>query len=343
MSKLTDKNTKKEFMDKYNEQVEIIKNLQAQLADPKQIVNQQRAATVMATANSLVNSDIASVTSTLHEELSKAISDLVSKVSKGSEELISLDETIKIKKDQLKELFDIEATAYSITALLNTEKTLIAEHEKAKKERTTELEAQVKGLQDQIDSLTDLLNEKLNELVQEVEEERVKKETEWKYDFDRKKKKEQDDWNDKLAQEEKKLKEKQYELETRELEVAKREDNIEEYEAKIAAIPSLVDKAESAGFAKATNAAKSERNNEIATLTAKHNSEVAILENKVQMLEERIASYVTENSELKSDLKSAYAQVQSTAQSAVEAQANANARLISGVEGISKESLKSMK
>jgi predicted ATP-binding protein involved in virulence len=125
MSKiLNDKNTKNEFMAEYKKQLEEIKELRDQLANPQEQVAAKKAAETLDTAKNVVNGDITSVVTSLQEQVVSALAALTSKVETGSEQLVSLESAIDLKKVELQELFDIEATAYSLTALVNTEKTL---------------------------------------------------------------------------------------------------------------------------------------------------------------------------------------------------------------------------
>jgi chromosome segregation ATPase len=336
MSKiLNDKNTKNEFMAEYKKQLEEIKELRDQLANPQEQVAAKKAAETLDTAKNVVNGDITSVVTSLQEQVVSALAALTSKVETGSEQLVSLESAIDLKKVELQELFDIEATAYSLTALVNTEKTLKIQYGLDKKEREAELQSTIKELNEQINSLKDTLSIKLREIDSQVRESRSRAIAELDYELSRKKQVDNDNWADEKKEREAILAQKEKETELRIATVETRESKMEELEAKVKEIPTLVEEAKTKAYDEGKKKAGTEYAFEKRAIEANARSEKAILESKVEMLEDTVDRQNEEIRRLNSDLKDAYAKINDTARATVEAQANA--RMVNSLESIARD------
>jgi uncharacterized FlaG/YvyC family protein len=110
---------------------------------------------------------------------------------------------------------------------------------------------------------------------------------------------------------------------------------MEELEAKVKEIPTLVEEAKTKAYDEGKKKAGTEYAFEKRAIEANARSEKAILESKVEMLEDTVDRQNEEIRRLNSDLKDAYAKINDTARATVEAQANA--RMVNSLESIARD------
>ncbi len=315
-------NTKKEFVAAYNEQLVQIEELKKALADPKDALLAKQNAATLETAEKIVNSNMAETVKTLQTQVETLLGSLVGQVSTGSEELKALNESIDLKKAELKELFDIETKAYSLTALINAEKQCQIEHDANMDARKTELNEMVAELNGRINSLKDELDNRLAEMDRQVLKARENAMNELDYEMARKKVVDNDLWDDEKKIRENNLAETEAELKRRVDAVTVREDKMGDLENKVAEIPTLIEEAKKEAYEDGKSKAETAEGYKIRAIEAKHKSEVEILNNKVEMLTERLEESNKQLEQAKADLKDAYDKINSTAKATVEASGN---------------------
>ena len=333
--KLTESNTKKEFVAAYNAQIVEIEEVKKALSNPADEVAEKNKTEVLETANNLINSNLPDTIKDLQEKVAVLLGSVVEQVSTGSDELKSLNESIKIKKEELQNLFDIEAKAYSLTALINAEKQCQIEHDANMIARRKELNDMVADLNSQINSTKDMLDIKLKEIDKQVLEAKNKVEKELEYDLERKKKVDNDNWEDEKKQREAELSAKENDLAERIAAVEAREQKVEELEEKVNSIPTLIEEAKKTAYDEGKAKAEKAAQYKTKAIEDQCKSEKSILENKIEMLTERLEAADKEIVQYKQDLKDAYDKINETAKATVEA--GANKALLARVESSLKD------
>lgn len=228
MKKVTPKDTKATILEAYNEALETIKEFESQTMKPEKKVAEENNKRIVIGAKTKI-SDLIDFVDNAANTIGNAVS--------GFNEV---NQAIEIKKQEIKNLFDIESEALSLAALIDSQEELKRKFHKETTERRLFAEKSLQDLRDQI---------------KEEEEERAKeekrKEEEFLYEFERKKKLEADKLNDQLEGSRKQHKENilsQYEeintikknLDEREEKVNEAEEELNQMKATIEEMPNVI-------------------------------------------------------------------------------------------------------
>lgn len=335
MSKLTMNNTKNEILTALKAAEDKIQELTKGQLNTQGTIASKKVTEVIAASETIISKDTVGAATELQQAISTALEGFVKEIENGKVEIATLDEAIKIKKEEIKELFDIETKANTLAALINAEQNLTHQFALDKAERIDSLKAELQ-------TLTDLMREKKTTAEAEIAEMKAEaakvqaiQETEWEYDFNRKKKLADDEWLDEKKTREKALAEKEESFNNRLVDLVNREEKMEDLEARVAEIPSLIKQAEEEGFATGKSKAGAEYAFEKRALEAKTKSEIQVLDNKVMYLEKDLNDKNTEIVQLKADLKDAYAKIQEIANRTVESAGNS--KMITSLESMIRE------
>jgi len=197
-----------------------------------------------------LNMDGVSVTiASTQVEVQKSLAALSAKLVEQIQVLGNVEEAIKLKREELQQLYNIEAGAVSLD----------------------DLDAKIEA---QRESWKDEQARKQREFAEQQSERNkqwTRVEEEYQYRMAQEHKKGEDDFGYRMAQQEKANRDKQELLEKnwgqREEELKKREKELEDLRAQVAAIPEQVRKAENAAVAVATNSVKKEYETKIVLAT----------------------------------------------------------------------------
>lgn len=238
MKKLTSKNTKAEMLESYNELVGKLNELQKKKDNPEEAIVKKEENRVVESADKLVELSILNPAITSqYEDLKKAI---------------------KVKENELKELFGIEKEANTLIGLLNTYKDKEIELEENFKARESKLIQALEDKREEINREIDKLNkEKVetlktlklqeNELRNELKKERLRNEEEYKYELSRNKMKDKNDWEEEKIQREKDLAEKEALLQSKENDLDLKQEEFNKLKEQVEEIPVLIANAKNEG------------------------------------------------------------------------------------------------
>jgi len=334
MKTITESNsTKKEILTAYNEALAQAKLREAGMSDPSKEVFAKKTGEVLDKANTVTFS-IEDQIAGLKKHVSTILGDLSTNIAEEITTYENVKNAIALKESELKELFAIEKEAFTLTALVNSNSSVRDEF------RTTLAEEKAKGnleldeLRKQLVAIRDVHYLDTENYDDEIEKGRERAQEQYSYDFKRTKKLDNDAWTDDKNAREKVLADAEVVIKNKLTDIVAREEKIDVLEAKVAEIPLLIASATKDGETAGEKHAAVGFGFEKRSIESKANSEKSILENKIEMLTERVERQQTENDQLKSDLKDAYAKIQETAKASVEA--GANIRTIASYESMAK-------
>lgn len=308
MSVVNSKSTKTEILEAYKAVKEKLDAIDAMKDDPMKEVVKTEEKRVSASAAKIVGEDI------LNPEIVKSYNDL--------------QQDIANKQKTLKDLYDIEAEANSMIAMINAHKEkeveLKAKYDALKDELDAEIAEKRAAMQAQIDELVKQKNDELaarrkenDDLKKTIAVERKRDEEEYVYNLSRKHKQEDDAWNDKKATREKALAEKEAAVLVRETEVSEKEEYIVELEKKVSEIPTLIETAKEEGIKKGKADADKSNAFEKRAIETKNEYEQKALVDKIAILEKDIQDVKSANQVLQNKLDAAYAQMRELASETV--------------------------
>lgn len=304
MAELTMKNTKQELYDAYMEQKKQLEARTAMKDDPVVAQENKRRAAVLVSADEVAELDI----------LSPGV----------VQQYKDLREAIEMKKDTLKDLYDIEVEASSLVALINAHKDKEQELKDKYKKLSEDLESEYqekKSLKEnELIELEIKKEEVLNvtasenkALFEELDKARKREREEYEYNLKRERKIAEDKWNDEQAAKEKALAEREASIAETEAVLAAKEEYIEELERKVSEIPDLIESATNEGIKKGKEDADKSNAFEVRSINQKNEYEQASLRDRVTRLESDLAASNAKNDVLQEKLDAAYAQMRELA------------------------------
>lgn len=312
---VTMKDTKATILKAYEDLRKKLALNSATTMNADKIKSDKKKEKVVATASSLMDG---SAVSGLQYSLERFSEDMQANIDKFAE----LTEAIKVKEDELKEMFEIEKTAFTLAALVDSQSQIKEDFEKEMSEKRASLETQLQNLKDEIDALkaaTDL--------------ERSRDKDQYDYDFERMKKQKLDELNDHLAKlkkdhvayvqaREDELNEKSKQLDEREEDIAEREVEIAELKATVDGMEEVIADRVNKEVGKAKGMLESRHVSEVKLMVAENKAEIDIKDARISDLETRIQERNETIDELREKLDAAYKEVSQISLKTVEGAGN---------------------
>lgn len=307
---MTMKNTKQELFDAYESALKELEQVKALKESPADVMEEKRKVAMEENAAKAVESSVFS------EEITQQYKDL--------------QESIDSKKAVLKELYDIEANASSLAAIINAMKEKQYQLEADYKARKVELDNEYKDevdknqteLKEMQEAITQVRKEVRDARADELEKvhiERKREEEEYAYNLKRQRKIENDAWEDEKAEREKILNDKEAAADNMFAEAEAKLDELEELREKVAEIPTLVANAEKEGREAGQEEAAKEYGYEKTMYEKEKEYEIGKLEDKASMLEEKLAQEESKAVALQEKLDEAYSKMNTLASDTVKA------------------------
>lgn len=223
MAEVTMKSTKQEIMDALETARKEIEEVRKSKFAPSETAEATTKKIIVESAKESVQANLFS------EEMSKKYSDL--------------EKAIEIKMTELSELYDVEKELQDVVTIVNAKTELIkkldAEYAEKKAAVIADLEEQKASLKTEISDLVSTYGIRKDELTTA----RAREIEEYKYNLKRKRDIENDEWADEVAQREALIAAKETEAQALYDDAKAKADYIVELEAKIEAIPGLIEEA----------------------------------------------------------------------------------------------------
>ena len=307
---MTMKNTKQELFDAYDAALKELERVKALKESPADVMEEKRKLAMEENAAKAVESSVFS------EEITQQYKDL--------------QESIESKKAVLKELYDIETNASSLAAIINATKEkqyqLEADYKARKVELDNEYKAEVDKNQAELKEMQEAISLARKEVrdaradeLDKVHIERKREEEEYAYNLKRQRKIENDAWEDEKAVREKTLNDKEIAANNMFVEAESKLDELEELREKVAEIPTLIANAEKEGKEAGQKEAAKEYGYKKTMYEKEKEYEIGKLEDKVSMLEEKLAHEESKTVALQEKLDEAYSKMNTLASDTVKA------------------------
>lgn len=303
-NKITPKTTKAELLEIIKQQEEIIKQKESLVDDPlkeQKRINDER---VLKSAAENINSGLFS------EELESKYSDLIAATD--------------LQEKRLKELYEIEAKAQTLTAIINAFKVKNEELEQEYADKKTALEKDYENKKEEVAASEAKLildykkkKEELEDDFRQVRDvsnkQHIRTEEEYEYDLSRKKQEDADKWNDEKVAREKVMAEKEADLKARMIEFAEKEAYLKDLEEQVAAFPDKLKEAETAGVEKGKADADKGHVFEVRAIKNEYNYQVRTLQDKLDTQDQLVSDLTERNKSLEDKLDASYAQMRELA------------------------------
>jgi len=331
-------NTKKEILEayeallkKYNDQAKagFLAEDAKKLKEEKQLVD---------VAESSQKDDVVSGILGLKDSVTRSFSELADKLAEENQRYASVQKAIDIKQKELKELFDIETTLFSLTALLEAQKLKKAEFDE---EMTREKEMHqeiIKETREQWEKEKQIHAQELKEQKAQEEKLRAREKEEYEYKTTRERALKEQELNDLLEQSEREIRsqketfekeqaEKTEALNQREAIISEKEDTFLELQRRVEAFPAELRERIDDEVSEAVARVKSDAEKNEELLVKDFEGQKNVLATKIDSLEKLVARQQAQIGTLTNQLDDAYGKVQDIAVKAVYRQPEQQSRV----------------
>ena len=321
-------NTKKEILEAYHYLLERFNEQAKAERKAEHAANEKKEKEVVATADASGNEDVLRKINGLKGTINSTLSELAEKLADTSRTYTHLTEAIAIKQKELKELFDIETSAYSLVALVEAQKLKRAEFEEEMSGRREQLEDDINRTRDQWEKDKQIYQQQVKEQKTEDQKLRQREKEEYTYAFNREKEMKTQQLADNLEKLEKELRDKQdvFDKETarKEEELLQRENALSQKETTLAdlrdqvdAFPGELETRITKAVDEALSHAQQDAHKNEQLLLKGFEGEKNVLITKIESLEKLAASRQDRIATLSAQLDNAYGKVQDIAVKAV--------------------------
>jgi len=320
--KLTLSNTKQEMLEAYSG---ILKQLEAQRdaeLKPEKKMEEKKAKEVIQIAESLSSEGVAREIGTLKIEAGKMLAQISDRLDEEIQKFKAVQNAIVLKEKELQELYEIERSALTLAALIESQN---QKRESFESEMTEKKEA----LNQEIEVLRAEREKEKNDYEAEIKERdiaekkrRDREKEEYDYSFKREQKLAKDKFEDEKAKSEKEIQVKRVQMENelkeREKAIAEHEGELNELRKKVTAFPKELETAVSKAIKETTDRLNLEAKNREELVKKEFIGERNVLTTRIESLEKIVKEQSEQIAKFSQQLEKAYQQVQDIAVKTIE-------------------------
>lgn len=242
-AKLTMANTKSEMLEEYKRVVEALREKRASELRPDEALQKKQATQAVAKADSLSPGGVENAIAALRTEISGVLNTLPDRFSELLNEYHLLSHATNIKKEEIKELYEIDTTAETLAALIESQRNKRQQFDEDLATRKHELEGEIRAAREAWEAERKKHDEAVKQFEAEEKKRRAREREEYDYAFAREKQLAKDRFADEQETLEREIAKKRQELEERERVMAERETELAELRERVKNIPAEVDHA----------------------------------------------------------------------------------------------------
>ena len=118
--KFSTTNTKQQILDAYNELLEVVEEKKKKELKPEEVIKEKETKLIVQDADKLSNNSINDIISNLKSEFNNTLNKLDEQLENSYKQYETLKKAIEAKQNELKEVYDIEVSASTLAALIET-------------------------------------------------------------------------------------------------------------------------------------------------------------------------------------------------------------------------------
>lgn len=303
--KIAPSSTKTEILKAYNELLGKIQENKQE--NPKAEQEEKTKKAVVTEASGLTEEKIITQLSSLKININNTLDKIEDDLAGEYQRLLKIRDAIAIEEQRLKDLYQINAGADSLAAILTAQKERKQEFEREMADERAEFEEQMKIQKLNRDKETKLWEEKRKEAEESLKKQRTREEEEYQYNQQLARKKDKDQYEQKNSLLDKEITQKREAFETeinaREQSVAAAENELAILRTKAQSFPAELEKAVQTSIKETTDRLEKEHKYEKQLLLKDHEGELKLRNQQVESLQAKIK-------DLESQIKQAYAKAE---------------------------------
>jgi hypothetical protein len=320
--KLSLSSTKQEMLEAY--QV-VLKQLEAQREaelKPEKKLEEKKAKEVIQVAESLSSEGIARETSNLKIETGKMLAQISDRLEEEIGKFKAIQNAIVLKEKELQELYEIEKSAVTLAALIESQNQKRQAFELEMAEKKEALSQEIEALRAQREQEKKEYEEEIKERDMTEKKRREREKDDYEYSFKREQKLTKDKFEDEKSKLEKEIQIKKEQMESelkeREKVVAEKEEELNELRKKVSTFNKELETAVSKAIKETTDRLSLEAKNREELQKREFIGERNVLTTRIESLEKTVKEQSEQISKLSQQLEKAYQQVQEIAVKTIE-------------------------
>lgn len=321
--------TKKEMLEAFNELKKKLEDKSETELKPEKKKEEIRSAEVVRVADDLTPENAVIKINDLKTDIGKMLSQLSGQLEEEASNYLKIKESIELKKKELKEIYDIEASAHALAALIEAQRQKRQEFEEETAARKTLLDDEIKHKRQEWEKEKSEHQQRTIEQNAEEEKTRQRQKEEFDYDFKREQQLNKNAFRDEKEKMEKELAtaretfeknvaETEKSLNEREEKVQEREKLIDELQKQVDTFPGRIDDAVDKAIREVTDRLTSEAQKNQELLKKEYHGERNVLQTKIESLEQVVSAQEKQIEDLSGRLEKSYSKVQDIAVKAIE-------------------------
>jgi hypothetical protein len=320
--KLTLSNTKQEMLEAYQA---VLKQLEAQREaelKPEKKIEEKKAKEVIQVAESLSSEGVAREISTLKIEAGKMLAQISDRLEEEIQKFKAVQNAIVLKGKELQELYEIERSAVTLAALIESQNQKRQAFEIEMAEKKEALSQEIEALRARREQEKKEYEEEIKERDMAEKKRREREKDDYEYSFTREQKLTKDTFEDEKSKLEKEIQVKKEQMESelkeREKAIAEREDELNELRKKVSVFPKEMETAVAKAIKETTEKLTLEAKNREELVKKEFIGERNVFTTRIESLEKSVKEQNEQIAKLSQQLEKAYQQVQEIAVKTIE-------------------------
>jgi hypothetical protein len=320
--KLTLSSTKQEMLEAYNA---VLKQLEAQREaelKPEKKIEEKKAKEVIQVAESLSSEGVAKEISNLKIEASKTLAQISDRLEEEISKFKAVQNAIVLKEKELQELYEIEKSAVTLAALIESQNQKRQAFESEMAEKKEALSQEIEVLRAEREKEKKDYEEEKKERDAAEKKRRDREKEEYDYSFKREQKLAKDKFEDEKSKLEKEIQIKKEQMESelkeREKVVAEKEEELNELKKKVSTFNKELETAVAKAIKETTDRLNLEAKNREELVKKEFIGERNVLTTRIESLEKIVKEQSEQIAKFSQQLEKAYQQVQDIAVKTIE-------------------------
>jgi hypothetical protein len=327
--KISASSTKKEMLEAFNELKQQLEEKEESELKPEKMKEEIHKKEIILAADTLTADGTTTQINNLKTDIGKMLTQLSDKLENESSNYLKLKESIELKKKELKEIYDIEASAHALAALLETQKIKRREFETEMEDKRVSLENAIKQSRLDWEKEQKEHTEAIKNRDAEEKKTREREKEEFDYNFKREKQLSENAFKDQKEKIEKELAEAKIAfdklktetekiLNEREVKVKEREKLMDDLQKQVDEFPTRLETAVNKAIIEVTERLTAEAKKNEALLSKEYEGDKNVLKTKIEALEGTVTEQAKQITDLSARLEKSYGKVQEIAVKAIE-------------------------
>jgi hypothetical protein len=302
-----------------------LKQLEAQKEaelKPEKKIEEKKAKEVIQVAESLSTEGVAKEISNLKIEASKTLAQISDRLEEEVNKFRAIQSAISLKEKELQELYEIEKSAVTLAALIESQNQKRQAFEIEMAEKKEALSQEIEALRAQREQEKKEYEEEIKERDMSEKKRREREKDDYEYSFKREQKLTKDKFEDEKSKLEKEIQIKKVQMESelkeREKAVAEKEEELSELRKKVSTFPKEIETAVSKAIKETTEKLNLEAKNREELVKKEFIGERNVLTTRIESLEKSVKEQNEQIAKLSQQLEKAYQQVQEIAVKTIE-------------------------